>query len=64
LSKIHNLSCLSFLASQDLQESLSLLGSLPPDVIVAVELLWTPQEAGDSYSKDELLRDYPKLANL
>ncbi|KAF6266320.1 hypothetical protein COO60DRAFT_446926 [Scenedesmus sp. NREL 46B-D3] len=48
----------------DLQQSLSLLGSLPPDVIVAVELLWTPQEAGDSYSKDELLRDYPKLANL
>jgi uncharacterized membrane protein len=54
--------CVFFL--QDLQESLSLLGSLPPDVIVAVELLWTPQESGDSYSKDELLRDYPKLANL
>ncbi|WIA35756.1 hypothetical protein OEZ86_004152 [Tetradesmus obliquus] len=48
----------------DLQQSLSLLGSLPPDAIVAVELLWTPQESGDSYSKDELLRDYPKLANL
>jgi uncharacterized membrane protein len=49
---------------QDLQESLSLLGSMPPDALVAVELLWTPQESGDSYSKDELLRDYPKLANL
>lgn len=40
------------------------MGSLPPDAIVAVELLWTPQESGDSYSKDELLSDYPKLANL
>jgi uncharacterized membrane protein len=34
------------------------------DDVVAVELLWTPQEEGDSYSKDELLQDYPTLANL
>lgn len=49
---------------EDLRESLTLLGSLPPDVIVAVELLWTPQERGDSYAKDELLQDYPQLVNL
>eukprot|EP00882_Tetradesmus_deserticola_P002617 GHRQ01002783.1.p1 GENE.GHRQ01002783.1~~GHRQ01002783.1.p1 ORF type:complete len:270 (+),score=108.58 GHRQ01002783.1:180-989(+) len=49
---------------EDLRQSLSLLGSLPPDAIVAVELLWTPQEPGDSYSKDELLHDYPKMAHL
>lgn len=49
---------------QDLKESLAELGSLSPDLIVAVELLWTPQERGDSYSKDELLIDYPNLMNL
>eukprot|EP00775_Hariotina_reticulata_P008851 gene8851-9030_t len=49
---------------QDLRQSLSLLGSLSPEYIVAVELLWTPQERGDSYSKDEMLADYPKLALL
>jgi uncharacterized membrane protein len=49
---------------QDLKESLAELGSLSPDMIVAVELLWTPQERGDSYSKDELLIDYPGLMNL
>jgi hypothetical protein len=36
---MHNLSCLSFLASQDLQESLSLLGSLPLDVIVMLQVV-------------------------
>lgn len=41
-----------------------MLGSLSPDMIVAVELLWTPQERGDAYSKDELLIDYPGLVNL
>jgi len=49
---------------QDFRECLDTLGSLSPDMIVAVELLWTPQERGDSYSKDELLIDYPGLMNL
>jgi uncharacterized membrane protein len=26
-----------------------------------VEVLWTPQEEGDTLSEDELLRDYPQL---
>jgi uncharacterized membrane protein len=29
-----------------------------------VEVLWTPQEAGDTLTQDELLRDYPQLNNL
>eukprot|EP00879_Flechtneria_rotunda_P025730 GHRR01027369.1.p1 GENE.GHRR01027369.1~~GHRR01027369.1.p1 ORF type:complete len:272 (+),score=81.93 GHRR01027369.1:263-1078(+) len=49
---------------QDLRETLSILGSLSPDLIVAVELLWTPQETGDSYSRDEMLADYPQLVTL
>lgn len=48
----------------DLQKCLALLGGLRVDDVVAVELLWTPQEEGDAYSKDELLVDYPSLANL
>jgi uncharacterized membrane protein len=48
----------------DLKTCLSLLGGLRPDDVIAVELLWTPQEEGDSYSKDEMLQDYPALANL
>ena len=48
----------------DLKKCLALLGGLRVDDVVAVELLWTPQEEGDAYSKDELLADYPALANL
>ncbi|GBF94318.1 hypothetical protein Rsub_06940 [Raphidocelis subcapitata] len=48
----------------DLKASLTMLGGLITDEVVAVELLWTPQEEGDSYSKEELLADYPSLANL
>ena len=49
---------------QDLKKCLTMLGGLRQDDVVAVELLWTPQEEGDAYSKDELLADYPSLANL
>ncbi|KAI8477294.1 MAG: membrane protein [Monoraphidium minutum] len=51
-------------ALADLKDCLTLLGGLRVDDVVAVELLWTPQEEGDAYSKDELLADYPGLANL
>ena len=30
----------------------------------AVEILWTPQEAGDTLTLEELLRDYPQLRTL
>jgi len=48
----------------DLKKCLTMLSGLRVDDVVAVELLWTPQEEGDAYSKDELLQDYPALANL
>lgn len=56
--------CVAFITHQDLKEALNMLGSLSPDLVVAVELLWTPQERGDAYSKDELLADYPQLVTL
>ena len=48
----------------DLKKCLAMLGGLRSDDVVAVELLWTPQEEGDAYSKEEMLQDYPALANL
>lgn len=49
---------------EDLKKCLALLGGCTVDDVVAVELLWTPQEEGDAYSKDEMLLDYPSLATL
>jgi uncharacterized membrane protein len=41
-----------------------MLGGLGVDDVIAGELLWTPQAESDAYSKDELLADYPPLANV
>ncbi len=41
-----------------------MVGSLTLEDIIAAELLWTPQQEGDYYSKDALLADYPSMANL
>eukprot|EP00198_Chlamydomonas_reinhardtii_P012775 XP_001702112.1 membrane protein [Chlamydomonas reinhardtii] len=51
-------------SAADLKKALTLLGSASPDTLLAFELLWTPQAEGDSYSKDELLGDFPTLALL
>ncbi|KXZ42946.1 hypothetical protein GPECTOR_110g239 [Gonium pectorale] len=48
----------------DMRKALTGLGSVTPDSLLAFELLWTPQAEGDSYSKDELLADFPTLALL
>ena len=32
--------------------------------ILAVEVMWTPQDENDSYSRDELFLDYPTLHTL
>ena len=32
--------------------------------VLAVEVLWTPQEEGDTFTRDELMTDYPKLNTL
>jgi uncharacterized membrane protein len=46
----------------DLKKCLAMLGGVGD--VIAVELLWTPQEEGDAYGKDEMLADYPTLALL
>lgn len=32
--------------------------------ILAVEVMWTPQDENDAYSRDELFLDYPTLNTL
>lgn len=31
---------------------------------LAVEVLWTPQDEDDYYTRDEIFQDYPTLNNL
>ncbi|CAA7017186.1 unnamed protein product [Microthlaspi erraticum] len=48
----------------DLKEALQKLGSIPRNKIMAVEVLWTPQNVNDALSERELLEDYPLLRPL
>ena len=48
----------------ELREALSTLGAVPSDGVLGVEVLWTPQDPQDSYSKGELMVDFPDLNNL
>jgi uncharacterized membrane protein len=40
------------------------LGGITVDELLAFEMMWTPEDEGDSYSKEELLADYPAMATL
>uniref|UniRef100_A0A0A0LY57 Uncharacterized protein n=1 Tax=Cucumis sativus TaxID=3659 RepID=A0A0A0LY57_CUCSA len=50
--------------SGDLKEALQKLASIPSSKILAVEVLWTPQNENDTLSERELLEDYPLLRPL
>ncbi|KAG5056164.1 hypothetical protein JHK85_008674 [Glycine max] len=47
--------------SGDLKQALQKLGSIPSSRLLAVEVLWTPQNENDTLSERELLEDYPLL---
>eukprot|EP00192_Tetraselmis_astigmatica_P012586 CAMPEP_0117674240 /NCGR_PEP_ID=MMETSP0804-20121206/14923_1 /TAXON_ID=1074897 /ORGANISM="Tetraselmis astigmatica, Strain CCMP880" /LENGTH=394 /DNA_ID=CAMNT_0005483077 /DNA_START=240 /DNA_END=1424 /DNA_ORIENTATION=- len=47
-----------------LKDALGKLGSVTEDNLLAVELLWTPQEEGDTLSQTELMTGYPHLVAL
>lgn len=47
-----------------LRDNLGLLGSVPADRLLALEVLWTPQDEGDYFTKDELITDYPTMNML
>lgn len=50
--------------SKDLKEALQKLASIPSSRIMAVEVLWTPQNEDDTLSERELLEDYSLLRPL
>ncbi|KAL2345771.1 hypothetical protein Fmac_007056 [Flemingia macrophylla] len=50
--------------SGELKEALQKLGSIPSSKLLAVEVLWTPQNENDTLSERELLEDYPLLRPL
>ncbi|KAG7585602.1 Ribonuclease H domain [Arabidopsis thaliana x Arabidopsis arenosa] len=59
---IHTLQTIK--GSGDLKEALQKLGSISRNKILAVEVLWTPQNEKDALSERELLEDYPLLRPL
>lgn len=48
----------------ELASALGALGGVPATDVLAVEVLWTPQDAGDSYTRGEVTADFPELNNL
>ncbi|MEY3768418.1 MAG: hypothetical protein RLZZ11_1488, partial [Cyanobacteriota bacterium] len=50
--------------SEDLREALRLVGSVPSDQLLALELIWQPEGAGEVLSADELITAYPDLKHL
>ncbi|KAF4374407.1 uncharacterized protein LOC133034931 [Cannabis sativa] len=59
---VHKLPAIN--GGKDLKEALQKLASIPSNKILAVEVLWTPQNENDTLSERELLEDYPLLRPL
>lgn len=47
-----------------MRETLQKLGGVRRDDLLAVEVLWTPQAEGDTFTQAEVVRDYPTLHRL
>ncbi|KAI7844131.1 hypothetical protein COHA_002267 [Chlorella ohadii] len=47
-----------------LKQALSMLGAVRADDLLAVEVLWTPEEEGDFFTVEDLAYDYPTLNTL
>lgn len=45
----------------ELRQALSQIGAISSDRLLAVEVLWTPQAAGETLTADELIAEYPYL---
>ena len=50
--------------STELQRFLETVGSLPPEYLMVFELIWSPQDASDSLTEEELLTEYSDLLPL
>ncbi len=51
-------------SSEDLQSALSMIGSIPTDNLLAVEVLWEPQSEEYTLTNDEVLTIYPDLVRI
>nr|YP_002048797.1 hypothetical protein PCC_0135 [Paulinella chromatophora]ACB42587.1 hypothetical protein PCC_0135 [Paulinella chromatophora] len=51
-------------SAEDLQESLRVVASVPSDSLIALEIIWQPDGAGDVLTTEELLTTYPDLQHL
>ena len=47
--------------SDDLRQALRQIGALSGENLLAIEVLWTPQAAGDTLTADDLLAEYANL---
>ncbi|HIK43656.1 MAG TPA: DUF1517 domain-containing protein [Leptolyngbyaceae cyanobacterium M65_K2018_010] len=56
LPEIHSL--------EDLRRALGQIGAISSDNLLAVEVLWTPQQSGETLSADEMVAEYPELKLL
>eukprot|EP00210_Caulerpa_lentillifera_P005389 g5151.t1 len=50
-------------SKDDLRTALNRLGAIRSRDLLALEVLWTPQDENDSYTPDELVADYPELSD-
>ncbi len=48
-------------STTDLRQALSQIGAVSGENLLAVEVLWTPQQSGETLSADELIAGYPEL---
>jgi uncharacterized membrane protein len=48
-------------STADLRQALSQIGAVSSENLLAVEVLWTPQQSGETLSSDELVAAYPEL---
>ncbi|MBD2260485.1 DUF1517 domain-containing protein [Pseudanabaena sp. FACHB-2040] len=48
-------------SEQDLRRALSQIGAISSERLLAVEVLWTPQQSGETLTADELIAEYPDL---
>ncbi|WP_338038728.1 DUF1517 domain-containing protein [Neosynechococcus sphagnicola] len=47
--------------TDDLRRTLTLLGGVGSEQLLAVEVMWSPEAQGDVLTSDDLLADYPSL---
>lgn len=48
-------------STADLRQALGQIGAVSGENLLAVEVLWTPQQSGETLSSDELVAQYPEL---